>query len=96
MHGLLLGWKEKANNVVEKREKAFKWFNFEGLLINNGALQDRPLFCNSDGSSNIPKIRLLLFFSFWKILVIGVSVMDWRKVEQQYFYLCFLLIFCLI
>ena len=60
MHGLL-GWKEKANNVVEKREKAFKWFNFEGLLINNGALQDRPLFCTSDGSGKYPEIRVLRF-----------------------------------
>ena len=60
MHGLLLGWKEKANNVVEKREKAFKWFNFEGLLINNGALQDRPLFCTSgDGSDLVPEARVL-------------------------------------
>ena len=59
MHGLL-GWKEKANNVVEKREKAFKWFNFEGLLINNGALQDRPLFCTSgDGSDLVPEARVL-------------------------------------
>ena len=33
----------KSQQCCRKEEKAFKWFNFEGLSINNGA-RDRPLF----------------------------------------------------